>query len=63
MHLFDIPPARISEIEIPTGLPLIYDVRYRCLRLLDDDFNSYNFGLSGELLFTPCQVPDEAFDA
>jgi bisphosphoglycerate-dependent phosphoglycerate mutase len=27
MHLFNIPVARISEIEIPTGLPLIYDVR------------------------------------
>ena len=38
MHLFDIPPARISEIEIPTGLPLVYDVRYRCLRLLEGDF-------------------------
>jgi len=63
MHLFDIPPDRISEIEIPTGLPLVYDVRYGCLRLLGDgDFSAYNFGKSGELLFTPCELPDEAFE-
>ena len=62
MHLFDIPPERISEIEIPTGLPLVYDVRYKCLRLLGEgDFSEYNFGKSGELLFTPCELPDEAF--
>jgi len=52
MHLFNIPVARISEIEIPTGLPLVYDVRNRCLRLLEGDFSTYNFGKSGELLFT-----------
>jgi len=62
MHLFNIPPERISEIEIPTGLPLVYDVRYRCLRLLEGDFSTYNFGKSGELLFTPCQIPDGEFD-
>ena len=60
MHLFNIPPARISEIEIPTGLPLVYDVQSRCLRLLEGDFSSYDFGKSGELLFTPCEVPEEA---
>ena len=27
MHLCDIPEDRISEVEIPTGLPLIYDVK------------------------------------
>jgi len=62
MHLFNIPVARISEIEIPTGLPLVYDVRNRCLRLLEGDFSTYNFGKSGELLFTPCQLPDDAYD-
>ena len=62
MHLFNIPPARISEIEIPTGLPLVYDVQSRCLRLLEGDFSSYDFGKSGELLFTPCNLPEGAFE-
>ena len=62
MHLFNIPVARISEIEIPTGLPLVYDVRNRCLRLLEGDFSMHNFGKSGELLFTPCELPDDVYD-
>ena len=56
MHLLDIPPERICEIEIPTGLPLVYDLESRCLRLLEGDFTDYNFGKSGELLFTPCEI-------
>jgi len=58
MHLFSIPVDRISEIEIPTGLPLVYDVQRKCLSLLEGDFDDYNFGTSGELLFTPCQLPE-----
>ncbi|KAL3913306.1 MAG: hypothetical protein SGPRY_008027 [Prymnesium sp.] len=61
MHLFDIPEDRISEIEIPTGLPMIYDISSRCLSLLEGDFSDYNFGVSGELLFTPCQVEDDYY--
>lgn len=52
---------RISEIEIPTGLPMIYDISSRCLSLLEGDFSDYNFGVSGELLFTPCQVEDDYY--
>jgi 2,3-bisphosphoglycerate-dependent phosphoglycerate mutase len=59
MHLFDIPADRISGIEIPTGLPLVYDVQRKCLSLLEGDFSDHNFGNSGELLFTPCLLPDE----
>jgi len=52
MHLFSIPPERISEIEIPTGLPMVYDVSSNCLRLLEGDPSDYNFGKGGaELLF------------
>ena len=36
MHLCDIPSERIVEVEILTGLPLVFDVKRRCLRLLDD---------------------------
>jgi len=52
MHLFAIPPERISEVEIPTGLPLVYDIEGNCLRLLEGEASDYNFGKGGaELLF------------
>lgn len=35
MHLCDIPSDRIAEVEIPTGLPLIYNVNKRCIQLLE----------------------------
>ena len=44
MHLLKIPQDRISDIEIPTGLPLVFDMRHRCLRLVEGDFSDYNFG-------------------
>jgi 2,3-bisphosphoglycerate-dependent phosphoglycerate mutase len=62
MHLCEIPPHRIHEVEIPTGLPLVYDVKRKCIHLLDDgsgDENllaKYNFGSSPELLFRPCEL-------
>mmetsp|Transcript_33539 Transcript_33539/g.115360 ORF Transcript_33539/g.115360 Transcript_33539/m.115360 type:complete len:766 (-) Transcript_33539:67-2364(-) len=68
MHLCEIPPERISEIEIPTGLPLIFDVRQKRVRLLDDgDYDAdpvqalkrHDFGTANELLFRPC-VPVDA---
>ena len=68
MHLCDIPPERISEVEIPTGLPLVFDVKRRCLRLLDDGRYSndpaealarWNFGTASDLLFRPCVSDDE----
>ena len=61
MHLLKIDPAEIVNIEIPTGLPLVFDMRHRCLKLLEGDFNSYNFGKAAELLFTPCEIPDEDY--
>lgn len=33
MHLCDIPPDRISEVEIPTGLPLVYNINKRCIQV------------------------------
>ena len=62
MHLLNIPTDQISNIEIPTGLPLVFDMRYKCLKLLDGDFNDYDFGKGAELLFTPCQIPDDEYD-
>ena len=58
MHLCDIPPERINEIEIPNGLPLIYSQKNKCIKLLDDGignhFDRYNFGKGKDLLFKPC---------
>ena len=54
MHLCDIPIDRIHEVEIPTGLPMVYDHESRRIRLLEDDevsdpMQTYDFGSSPEL--------------
>eukprot|EP00633_Aureoumbra_lagunensis_P003908 CAMPEP_0197316826 /NCGR_PEP_ID=MMETSP0891-20130614/44350_1 /TAXON_ID=44058 ORGANISM="Aureoumbra lagunensis, Strain CCMP1510" /NCGR_SAMPLE_ID=MMETSP0891 /ASSEMBLY_ACC=CAM_ASM_000534 /LENGTH=787 /DNA_ID=CAMNT_0042806489 /DNA_START=64 /DNA_END=2427 /DNA_ORIENTATION=- len=70
MHLCEIPEDRISEVEIPTGLPLVYLPRMKCLRLLDDGqydpdpakaLERYNFGTAVELLFQPCDPEKSEF--
>jgi hypothetical protein len=53
MNLCEIPPDRISQLEIPTGVPLIFDMNKKCLKLLDDGLKPdpierYNFGAVGE---------------
>jgi len=58
MHLCDIPINRIHEVEIPTGLPMVYDHELRRIRLLDDDdvprpMEKYDFGSSPELFISP----------
>jgi len=63
MHLCDIPQERISQVEIPTGVPLIYDMEGRCLHLLDDGLtpkprDRYDFGTAADLLFRPCDYDD-----
>ena len=64
MHLCEIDHANISSVEIPTGLPLIYDAAQKKIRLFEEDpmdlseedrkksyLERYNFGDSPELLF------------
>ena len=36
MHLCDIPEDRIHSVEIPTGLPLIFDAKLGKIRLLQE---------------------------
>ena len=31
-----IPIDRIHEVEIPTGLPLVFNVKKKCIQLLED---------------------------
>ena len=40
MHLCQIPTDKIHLVEIPTGLPLVFDSRLKGIRLLDDGNNS-----------------------
>lgn len=60
MVLCEIPVEKISELEIPNGLPLIYDVKSKCIKLLDDGSGNdplevYNFGKAASYLFRPCK--------
>ena len=57
----------LFECKIPNGLPLIYDIRSKCVKLLDDGtgrdpLEVYNFGSSAKYLFRPCQNEDGSLD-
>jgi len=61
--LCEIPQEKINELEIPNGLPLIYDVKSKCIKLLDDGSDEnmlerYNFGKAAPYLFRPCRDED-----
>lgn len=67
MHLCEIPEEKISGLEIPNGLPLIFDLNSKCVKLLDDGtgrdpLEVYNFGASASYLFRPCTNPDGTYD-
>lgn len=67
MHLCEIPEEEITDLEIPNGLPLIFDVKSKCLKLLDDGtgrdpLEVYNFGKAAKYLFRPCQNEDGSPD-
>jgi bisphosphoglycerate-dependent phosphoglycerate mutase len=34
MHLCEIPESEISGLEIPNGLPLIFDFKSKCVKLV-----------------------------
>ena len=53
--------------QIPNGLPLIYDIQSKCVKLLDDGtgrdpLEVYNFGSAAKYLFRPCQNEDGSAD-
>lgn len=56
MHLCDIPAELISQLNIPNGVPLIYDMKSRTVKLLDDGSgvrtaDKYDFGPAADYLF------------
>lgn len=67
MHLCDIPEEDIVELEIPNGLPIIYDIKSKCVKLLDtgngkDPLEEHNFGNAAKYLFRPCLNEDGSPD-
>jgi len=70
MELCDIPEEMISQLSIPNGVPMIYDVKSKCLKLLDDGtgqdpLEKYDFGPAAPYLFRerePEEVVDELCD-
>lgn len=67
MHLCEIPKDKIADLEIPNGLPIIYDLKSKCIKLLDDGtgrdpLEVHNFGKAASYLFRPCENPDGSMD-
>ena len=64
MHLCDIPPESMNDLHLPNGLPLVYNVRRKCISLLDDGsgkdpLQQYDFGSASKYLFRPCLLDDD----
>lgn len=55
MYLCDIPEDKIALLNIPNGIPIIYDVSTRTLTLIQDGVQDpleiYDFGMAAEYLF------------
>ena len=67
MHLCDIPEEAMNQLHLPNGLPLVYNVRRKCITLLDegtgeDPMDVHDFGPAAQYLFRPCELDDDFFD-
>ena len=54
----------LGKINIPNGLPLVYNVQKKCIQLLEDGtgidpVDRYDFGKAPELIFAPCDIQPE----
>ncbi|CAJ1949642.1 unnamed protein product [Cylindrotheca closterium] len=61
MHLCEIPEEAMNQLHLPNGLPLVYDVKRKCLYLLDNGSGknpaeSHDFGPAAKYLFSPCET-------
>ena len=68
MHLCDIPEEAMNQLHLPNGLPLVYNVRGKCISLLDDGsgcdpMEVHDFGPAAKYLFKPCEITDEFYDS
>lgn len=55
MHLCDIPEDKIAQLNIPNGVPIIYDVSTKTVNLIQDGnqdpLELYDFGAAARFLF------------
>lgn len=61
MHLCDIPEEAMNQLHLPNGLPLIYNIRGRCISLLDDGSGKdpmeiHDFGPAAKYLFRASEL-------
>lgn len=59
-----LPSCSTSGLEIPNGLPIIYDLKSKCVKLLDDGtgrdpLEVHNFGTAADYLFRPCEGEED----
>lgn len=62
MHLCDIPENMVANLNIPNGVPIIYDVKTRSVKLLGGgniEAHKASFGPAAEYLFR-CNEEDDA---
>lgn len=67
MYLCDIPEDAMNQLHLPNGVPLVYNVKRKCITLLDDGsgvdpMEKYDFGPAAQYLFRPCELGDDFFD-
>jgi 2,3-bisphosphoglycerate-dependent phosphoglycerate mutase len=68
MHLCDIPESAMNQLHLPNGLPLVYNVKGKCITLLDDGSGQdpmevHDFGPAAKYLFKPCDLGDDFYDS
>jgi len=56
MHLCSIPEDAMKTLNLPNGVPLVYNVEKKCITLLDDGsgmdpMEAHNFGAAAQYLF------------
>jgi hypothetical protein len=68
MHLCGIPEEAMSQLHIPNGVPLVYNVKAKCISLLEDKESNEqisidDFGPAAKYLFQPCELDDDFFES
>jgi 2,3-bisphosphoglycerate-dependent phosphoglycerate mutase len=66
MHLCEIPEEAMNQLHLPNGLPLVYNIRRKCISLLDDGsgvdpMTKHDFGPAAQYLFRPCEIDDDFY--
>eukprot|EP00804_Cyclotella_cryptica_P021265 CCRYP_001534-RA/>CCRYP_001534-RA protein AED:0.14 eAED:0.14 QI:1516/1/1/1/0.9/0.72/11/176/453 len=66
MYLCEIPEEAMNQLHLPNGVPLVYNVKRKCITLLDDGsgqdpMEKYDFGPAAQYLFRPCELDDDFY--